>query len=87
MAAALLGFDALCSPVTSAYHTLKRRRYVRPQFVGPEEEPQLVIEAGRHPILDAALVGTQVEFELLTPNNQNCRCECRKSILTIVPFA
>ena len=66
VAAAWLSFDVLCSPVASAFYTLGRRRYVRPQFVGPEEEPQLVIEAGRHPILDAALVGTQVESELLS---------------------
>ena len=65
MAAPWLSFDVLCSPVASAFYTFGRRRYVRPQFVGPEEQPQLVIEAGRHPILDAALAGTQVEFEPL----------------------
>ena len=31
-------------------------RYVRPEFVtDPEEPPQLVIKAGRHPVLDAML--------------------------------
>lgn len=30
-------------------------RYVRPEFVGEDEEPQLVITAGRHPVLDAIM--------------------------------
>ena len=31
------------------------RRYVRPEFAGEGEEPQLVIREGRHPVLAAAL--------------------------------
>ena len=30
-------------------------RFVRPEFVGSDEEPQLHISAGRHPVLDALL--------------------------------
>ena len=32
-----------------------QRRYVRPEFVEPGEEPQLHITGGRHPVLDALL--------------------------------
>lgn len=33
---------------------------MRPEFVGAEEEPQLVIREGRHPVLAAALTEAQV---------------------------
>ncbi len=43
-------------------------RYVRPAFVKTEAEPQLVIQGGRHPVLDAALIGAQV-----VPNDTTLR--------------
>ena len=41
---------------------------MRPTFVSPEAEPQLVIQQGRHPVLDAALIGAQV-----VPNDTTLR--------------
>ena len=35
-------------------------RYVRPQFASADEEPQLVLRAARHPVLDAVLEGQAV---------------------------
>lgn len=35
-------------------------RYVRPEIVGEEEPPQLVIRGGRHPVLAAAMTEAQV---------------------------
>ena len=32
-------------------------RYVRPQFASADKEPQLVLRAARHPVLDAVLEG------------------------------
>ena len=40
-----------------------QRRYVRPEFVEPGEEPQLHIAGDRHPVLDALL------DEPVVPNN------------------
>ncbi len=35
-------------------------RYVRPEIVGEEEQPQLVIRGGRHPVLAAMMAEAQV---------------------------
>ena len=48
--------------------TLRMHRYVRPEFAGKGEEPQLVIRDGRHPVLAAALADAVV-----VPNDTELR--------------
>lgn len=45
---------------SSILHVLLCYSYVRPEIVGDEEQPQLVIKGGRHPVLAALTAEGQV---------------------------
>eukprot|EP00884_Botryococcus_braunii_P017424 jgi/Botrbrau1/4365/Bobra.105_2s0012.1 len=91
---ALATLDALLSLAALA----STPGYVRPEFVGDEEEAQLVIEGGRHPMLEASAPDTAVvpnDVQLLQhsgpraavvtgPNMGGKSCYIREAALIVI---